>query len=541
MKHTLLPALLLLSLAAQANKFYLDPASGNLSNPGTLSAPWSTLEAVIGAGYIVSNQYSPLPYNASTSSLIPKNASGFVHEGDTLVLMHGLHGAAFLNNYINTLPITIMGMAGHTPVIEYVHLRACKNWRFEHVKVSTEDFGYYLSGKLFYIESHSWQGPSSHIEIDNCELYSTQTPWTTAADWNNLMSDGIYIKGDSVVLKNNLVRNVNFGIQAVGNYIEAEHNQVINFAGDGMRMIGSHIAFRYNLIKNCYDVNDNHDDGIQSWAQINGVIADDNEVVGNIILNTDDTERPLNGPLQGIGCFDGFYNRWKVMNNLIMVDHWHGITFLGAHDCEIINNTVLDLTPDITPGGSWIRINAHKDGTPSSGCLVANNVANSFYVDGQTFNNKVLNTYQQYEDNFVDYAQYDFHLLPGSVLIDAANPVYSPSDDIELNPRPFGILPDIGAYEYTMVISGINQVDKDGGFKLYPNPSNSQLYIAGTEHICQLVMHDMHGRQIFTESYSENNGMIAISLEPYESGIYILSIMPCNSHGIMKTLKVIKP
>lgn len=539
MKQKLLLILLLsLSGTTHAKKLYLDPSTGSLTNAGTIDAPWSTLEAVINANYIVSNQYSPLPYNPVSSKLISKNASGYVHAGDTLILMNGLHGNVFLNNYINTVPITIIGKEGHKPIIEKMHLRACKNWRIENVVVSSEPYGLYLNDVLFYIESHSWQGPSSHIEVHRCEIYSTDTPWQTADDWNNKMSNGLYIKADSVIATNNLIRNINFGLQAVGNYIEADHNQIINFAGDGMRIVGSNITFKYNLIKNCYKVNDNHDDGIQSWAQINGVVADDNQVIGNIIINTDDPSRPLNGPLQGIGCFDGFYNRWKVINNLIVVDHWHGITFLGANDCEIINNTVLDLTPNITPGGSWIRVNKHKDGSPSSGCLVANNVANSFYVDGTLSNNVVLNTNQKYTANFVDYGNFDFHLLPTSTLIDAADPVYAPNMDIEGNGRPFGNLPDIGAYEFSTTTSTSFGSDKNA-VHIFPNPFSDLIYIEGNSKNYKIELWDLSGKSIYKKYCAARGEINSVDLSAIENGVYFLTIMDMNNKHY-KTIKLVK-
>ncbi|MEM6879509.1 MAG: right-handed parallel beta-helix repeat-containing protein, partial [Bacteroidota bacterium] len=373
-----------------ASRFYLDPNQGDLANSGTMISPWPSLEEVIDAGYIMSQRYSPLPYNSETSDLIIRNPDGIVGAGDTLILMDGLHGSVFLLGYINQMPITVMGMDGHSPVVEYIHLRACKNWRFENIEVSSEPYGYYLNGRLCFVESHSWHGPSSHVEILGCEMYSAAEPWETAEEWSEKVSSGLYIIGDSVTVLNNVLRNIGFGITATGDYIVASRNRIVNFSGDGMRLLGSHQVFSYNLIKNCYDINENHDDGIQSWAQINGIVADDNQLIGNIIINTDDTERPLNGPLQGIGCFDGFYNRWRVENNLVLVDHWHGITFLGANDCQIVNNTVIDLTPDMTPGASWIRVADHKNGTASAGCLVANNVANSFHVDANTSNNVIL-------------------------------------------------------------------------------------------------------------------------------------------------------
>ena len=60
-------------------------------------------------------------------------------------------------------------------------------------------------------------------------------------------------------------------------------------AGNGLRGLGNHCTFQYNTVKNCYDVNRNHDDGFQSWSVgPNGIGT--GEVVrmvlrGNTIIN----------------------------------------------------------------------------------------------------------------------------------------------------------------------------------------------------------------------------------------------------------------
>jgi len=48
----------------------------------------------------------------------------------------------------------------------------------------------------------------------------------------------------------------------------------------------------------------------------------------------------------------------------------------------------------------------------------------------------------------VDPANLDFHLLPASLAIDAADAASAPIDDLEGNLRPYGPAPDIGAYEF---------------------------------------------------------------------------------------------
>ncbi len=429
-----------------ANTYYLDPINGQSSNDGSLNAPFGSLEEVISDGLIESFQYAA-PYDPKTSTLSIKHQGAPIQGGDTLMLLPGLHGEVFLRNYVNAKMITVLGSNQKEVILKSIQIQGGKNWRFEHLSVSSEPYGEYAGGRLVYFENHSWHGPSVKMEVINCDIFSAEKPWTTANDWLQYVSNGLDIHADSSLAINNTIRNIDMGLTAVGDYITASHNQIINFSGDGMRILGSNNVFEGNVIKNCYDVDDNHDDGIQSFTSVDNPF-ENNILRGNIIINYEDPDQPLKGTLQGIGCFDGFYNNWIVENNVVSVDHWHGITFLGANNCRIVNNTVLDPTLDGKPGPSWIMINDHKNGTPSTNCVVKNNVANSISATADQSNNVMLTTYESYEANFQDYLSYDFRLKSNSELIDAADPESATSSDIDNQSRKQGEGPDIGAYEF---------------------------------------------------------------------------------------------
>ena len=243
--------------------------------------------------------------------------------------------------------------------------------------------------------------------------------------------------------------NVNFGISVIADDSLVMGNVVENFSGDGLRGLGNQCTFQYNMVKNCYNVNNNHDDGFQSWSVgPNGVGS--GEVVGmvlrgNTIINYEDPNQPYRGPLQGIGCFDGTFVDWVVENNVVITDHWHGITLLGARNCRVINNTVLDRN-NSSPGPPWIQIGKHKNGMKPIDCVLRNNLATAFTNAGGVLEESNIRI--QHQRLFVNRESFDLHLLPNAQAIDAGNSVDAPQLDRDRIPRPQGKGIDIGAYEW---------------------------------------------------------------------------------------------
>ncbi len=437
-------------LQLQAVEFYVDPVKGSPEGDGSASRPWRTVQEVFDAGLVESQQWDKLPYT-SQSKLVAKNAGAPVRAGDTIWLRSGSHGDLLIESYYNPGNITIAAEQGHTPRLSSLHIRSGSNWRIRGLTVSAEFGQTYRRHTLVNLQSHSWRGPIHDIAVEHCLLRSVAdaSAWT-AKDWDRLSCDGLHVDGTRMTIRDNRLLNVNFGISVEASNSLISGNLVENFAGDGLRGLGDYCTFEYNTVKNCYKVNANHDDGFQSWSvgpggvgsgQVVGVV-----LRGNTIINYDDPNQPYRGTLQGIGCFDGTFVDWVIENNVVITDHWHGITLGGARNCLVINNTVLDQNKT-RPGPPWICIDKHKNGTAPVNCVVRNNLATDFKnaAGVQQENNLRI---QDPATLFVDEGRFDLHLLPGAPAIDAGSSLNAPKLDRDRIPRPQGNGIDIGAYEW---------------------------------------------------------------------------------------------
>jgi len=443
---------ILLSSISFGATFYVDPINGDINNDGSYDHPWSTLKEVLENNKIESTKPQNHPY-AMGDPLVVKNPGAPVKAGDTIMLRDGFHGTIYAVEYYHTDTITIEAQPGHTPTLGTIELRSGCKWILRGLRISPSYESSYNPKTLINFSSHGWTGPSYDCVVEDCVAFSV---WDTSIwdldDWNNLACNGISLPGPDMIARNNHLKNVNFGITVTGENCRVQGNLVENFAGDGLRGLGDYGTFEYNTIKNCYDVNENHDDGFQSWSVGEGGVGTGTVygivLRGNTIINYEDENQPYRGTLQGIGCFDGMFEDWVIENNVVYVDHWHGITLSGAVNSRIVNNTVVDINSQ-TPGPSWIRISDHKNGTPSSGCIIRNNLTTALSIgEGVTEDHNMILAFENYTGYFINPFVYDFHLTKGCSAIDAGTDTLAPVMDKDKKRRPRGKNWDIGAYEF---------------------------------------------------------------------------------------------
>lgn len=326
-----------------------------------------------------------MPYTSS-SQLEIKNPGAKIEPGDIIYLRSGNFGELNITSYYNQARITIAAEAGHKPVFRNIVIRSSRNWLLQGIHVNAATYPEAKFSTLISLESHNWTGPIDRITIDSCQLRSVSdsSGWSKT-DWNTKAKSGIGVSGSDMEILNNSLVNVNFGISVSATESLIKGNLIENFAGDGLRGLGDYTVFENNIIKNCYDVNENHDDGFQSWSvgtdgKVGTGVVKGIVLRGNTFINYEDSNQPFRGSLQGIGCFDGMFEDWLVEENVVKVDHWHGISLYGAINSIVRNNSVVDLDDTNRIGPPWIMLNTHKNNTPPRGNLVTCNVAPKYII-----------------------------------------------------------------------------------------------------------------------------------------------------------------
>jgi len=420
--------------AARAASYYVDPATGSMSNPGTSASPWSTLEAVF-------------------------TAKKTFAAGDVIYLRSGYHGAPYIKGY-NSL--TIQPDTGANPELKTLVINSSSQMVISGLDICPANAApdTYVTGNIVDI-----QGGTSYITLQNCLIRGAKdiTNWSVT-DWQTKLGKGsaINVSGSHSIIANNILQNVSFGIslQRTAVFSLVSHNTLTNFYNDASRVLSDDTVFEYNTLMNSFVSDSNHDDFFQSWS-----VGSDGKVGtgtvyrvtvrGNVFISHTDPNQPLKASPQGVGCFDGMFEGWLIENNVISSKTYHGISLYGAINCTIVNNTVVE---NAAAGSSsvrpWILIHEHKDvstGVPwpvkCSGNIVRNNISTSAAsmpaTAGTIDHNTATTAYGTY---FANYANFSFSLRPTAPAVNAGSTANAPAIDILGRTRtaPY----DLGAYEY---------------------------------------------------------------------------------------------
>lgn len=412
-------------------RYFVDPATGSAGNPGTEEAPWRTLAEVVSSGKI--------ERRAADGTL---TAAGVVRPGDTLVLRDGDHGKVDLSGYFNPQKVYVLAADGAQPRLAGLTIHTGAGWWIQGLTIEASGCG--NGAGIVSVGESGTTATASAVELVGNTLRSTKdaSSWSDS-DWKSTACTGIHLVNvTDVRAAFNELRHVRDGIRINGKRITLERNLIDGFSAKAIPIAGAGVRgvkIRGNLASNAYHLAN------ESQTLIHGSGCDgcgDFEISRNRLLAYRGGWVPAEhrNATQGIGLFDGPYDKIDIVNNLVICNHWNGISVLQASDVRVINNTTVMAVPTVGgPDRSWIQVT----GTLGS-VIVRNNLANEIDVGvGATVDhNGVVGDPAAY---FVDPGAGDYRPSADSPALDSGSEDRAPADDLFGRPRDGQ--PDLGAIE----------------------------------------------------------------------------------------------
>ncbi|WP_284164866.1 right-handed parallel beta-helix repeat-containing protein [Frigidibacter sp. SD6-1] len=379
--------------------------------------------------------------------------SGKLQGGDRVFLMEGYHGPINISGYKFSSTVTFAPVPGQTAQVDSVLIGNSANVTMRDLKVwaTSANAG---SGPLIRTYTNSSDIAFYGMDVRSVPDAAKYLSWNLTT-WRANKRSGFLLQGARNIAVGNRVTGIYHGI-----HIEGPQNQIIDnivdgFSADAMRALGNDSLVRGNKVQNCFQIDANHADGLQSYSRgptgkpgagtVYNLVIENNK----IFEWTAPTTNALKCKLQGIGMFDGMFDGTQIRNNVISVTAYHGITIAGALNTKITQNTVINALGQGT-NYPWIAVNKHKNGTQSKNVVIGNNAANQIQSTSKAANNIVVSNnvvVRKIATEFTDYRGQDFTLMPGALSANAGSSTYQTPSDILGAPRPKGTAPDAGAYE----------------------------------------------------------------------------------------------
>ena len=347
--------------------------------------------------------------------------------GDTILLAPGNYGQVLImGGKYNQIVVGNTRISGGAPslltdvtiksqsisnkaTIKNIDIRGSNHWSFSDVDIRPG-----VRGSSFI--AVKFNGNNNSL-VNSTIIYGNSSKWTKT-NWNTRAGRGIWVKGKNSVIQNNYLESVNMGviIDHLAPNAKVSNNTINGLAGDGIRALGNFGLYQNNLIKNFKDVNNNHDDCLQSFSKANGVIGQGTvkgvTVRGNVCISTEDKAAPFYAIPQGYNAFNGLMTDWLIEDNVVVSSSYHGIALAQAKNTTIRNNTVLDDNPGVNGTDTmWIRINGGQTGTGSLSNQIVDNLANA--VINTPFANLSGNVeigISDYDQWFVDWRNNNYTL-----------------------------------------------------------------------------------------------------------------------------------
>ena len=243
-----------------------------------------------------------------------------------------------------------------------------------------------------------------------------------------------------------------------------------------------------------------------------------------------------------------YVNRTLIENNVVWQNGGAGIlTFLSDHVDIIHNTTYLNNQSDDINVGQILA-------TRSRDIRIFNNILVS--LNGKKINSSTENQAVEYANNLhfggVDASLFndtcpvadprfvnagsqltsDFRLTAGSPAIDAGSLQLTNSSDYARIRRPVDNVPDIGAYEYSGLLTGVASTPMAGtSVVVFPNPvgTTHAITIQSDQILQEVLVYNVHGKRLARQTVEGNNRVIVLP-SGSAPGMLIVEIRMQNGH-----------
>ena len=294
--------------------------------------------------------------------------AGQIQSGDTVTLAAGDHGTLVIKDQTFSPPVVVRTDPEAPARVQMIFVQRVSGLEIRGLSVRAAP-DRKPKGDLVAI------GEGGNILLDGIHVTSGDgfQDWSKA-EWRPRVQNGVVLNSPGVTLQNSTIEGVYHGVTSFKRGARVENNQISYFAGDGIRALGDLSVYSGNRIETCLTIDQNHDDGIQSWS-VDAEGRPGKGVVKDVLIDRNvirNGTHPFGCHMQGIGLFDGMFEGWTITNNLIQANHWHGITVMGGTRVVVDGNIVID-QDRAQPGPPWVTITAHKDGRPSTQSVISRN------------------------------------------------------------------------------------------------------------------------------------------------------------------------
>ena len=274
----------------------------------------------------------------------------------------------------NAAPITVAAAAGADAARAQSDRAGAQNWIVRGLSISPSYAATNEAIDMVEISDHNYFGPAWDIEFSGSDVFSVDDASSWGADeWVNLASSGIYVGAARISVHDNTLRNVRFGIGVDGADASIRRNVIDGFSADGLRGLGDDDVFEYNTRHEQQDRRSRRRATTTTVSRAGRSARTARSARARspalCCAAISSSMRPIRTIRSGARCrasaaSTASSTSWIVENNVVITDHWHGISFYGMRDSRIVNNSVIDLA-DGQPGPPWIMVTDHKNGTPS--------------------------------------------------------------------------------------------------------------------------------------------------------------------------------